>query len=198
MMISTKTNSAFLAMPRTASTSIEAALLPFADIAFKGYPRFKHINLSIFNLRLRPFLEANNFGSIETIAIFREPISWLASWYRYRASPDIRFRQNSTAGVTFNEFVEAYLMEERPDFAKVGQQRRFVKDKTSDCGIDHLFKFENLTGFKEFMSDRFLSEFDFVPSNASVDRDLGLSPDLKKQLVDYFAKDYEIYEKFAR
>ncbi len=194
MMISTKANIAFLAMPRAASTSVEQALLPFADIAFKGFPRFKHINLSIYNLRLRPFLTANNFETIETTALFREPVSWLASWYRYRSDPKIKLKRNSTAGLSFNEFVTAYLMEDLPDFAKVGQQSKFVANKESACGIDHLYKFDNLEGFRAFLSARFLSDFQFEQANMSAKIKTDLSPELQKELETRFSSDFDIYE----
>ncbi len=194
MMISTKANIAFLAMPRAASTSIEQALLPFADIAFKGFPRFKHINLSIYNLRLRPFLTANNFASIETTALFREPVSWLESWFKYRSDPKIKLKRNSTAGLTFNEFVAAYLMENQPDFAKVGQQNKFVMTKTSACGVDHLFKYENLDGFAAFLSTRFSHEFEFEQTNKSNLKATDLSPELRKELEIRFAKDFDIHD----
>jgi len=194
MMISTKANIAFLAMPRAASTGIEQALLPFADIAFKGFPRFKHVNLSIYNLRLRPFLDANNFASIETTALFREPVSWLESWFRYRADPKIKLKRNSTAGLSFNEFVTAYLMDDLPDFAKVGQQSKFVMDKTSACGIDYLYKFENLAGFKTFLSARFLYDFKFEHANKSQSIKTELSPALRKELETRFSSDFDIYD----
>ncbi len=195
MMISTKAKIAFLAMPRAASTSIETELLPFADIAFKGFPRFKHINLSIYNMRLRPFLVANNFDDIETTAIFREPISWLKSWFNYRSDPQIKLKRNSTAGVSFNEFVEAYLMEDTPNFAKVGQQCRFVQTNKSKCGIDYLFKFENLPHFSAFLSERFASEFHFKPSNQSKNLGNELSPALKRALEDRFKADFDIHDQ---
>ncbi|MBL4807101.1 MAG: gamma-glutamyl kinase [Rhodobacteraceae bacterium] len=198
MMISTKANLAFLAMPRAASTSIEEALLPFADIAFKGFPRFKHLNLAMYNLRLRPFLKANNFESLETVALFREPVAWLQSWYQYRADPKIKLKRNSSAGVSFNEFVEAYLMDDGPDFAKVGQQSRFVASKTETCGVDILFKFENLSGFADFMSEKFLTEFAFGHANASNKKAAYLSPELERALKDKFSIDYDIYETFAK
>ncbi len=194
MMISTKANIAFLAMPRAASTSVEQALLPFADIAFKGFPRFKHINLSIYNLRLRPFLTANNFTDIETTALFREPVSWLKSWYKYRSDPKIKLKRNSTAGLSFNDFVEAYLMDDLPDFAKVGQQSKFVKDKNSANGIDHLYKFENLEGFRIFLSARFLNDFEFEQANKSKTIKTDLSPELQKELEAKFSIDFDIYE----
>ncbi len=197
MMISTKAKLAFLAMPRAASTSIENELLPFADIAFKGFPRFKHVNLAIYNLRLQPFLNANNFDSIATVALFREPIDWLESWYRYRSSPDIKLKRNSAAGISFNEFVEVYLMDDRPDFANVGQQSRFVEAKNTICGINYLFKFENIAGFTEFMSERFGTDFNFSKSNESPARNADLSPELSKALKSRFSLDYSIYESIA-
>lgn len=197
MMLSTKAKTAFLAMPRNASTSIEAALLPFADIAFKGLPRFKHLNLAMYNLRLRPFLNANNYDDVKTVALFREPLCWLKSWYKYRSDPGIKLKRNSTAGLSFNEFIEAYLMEERPDFAKIGQQSNFVLDKNSNIGVDFIFKFDHLAEFNSFMSERFATQFHFQLANASIDRDIETSPSLISELKTKFALDYEIYENVA-
>jgi len=162
----------------------------------------KHMNYLAFSNKLRPQLAFFGINDLETVAVFREPIDWLHSWYCYRKKLSRRGKSGHAADylgaeIDFNIFVEGYLRENPPAFAGVGQQSRFVADKTGACAIDHLFKFTNLIGLQAFFASRLGSEFLFLPSNMSDQIPIELSPDLRRALVQKFRPDYDIYESIA-
>ena len=92
----------------------------------------------------------------ETVALIREPVSWLYSWYRFRARNALRTQKHihCTSHVTFGEFVEAYLANPQPAFARVGSQSEFLTDEDGNLGVDHLFAYEKVQALVTFFSER--------------------------------------------
>jgi hypothetical protein len=86
MLISVRHKFLFVANTKAASTSIEAILGPYAEIAHPGGPHGKHLPLSriradywfLFKTPVLPFSGFFRFG------VMRDPVDWILSWYRYR------------------------------------------------------------------------------------------------------------------
>lgn len=93
----------YLATPKAGSTEVEQALGNLVDFRFSR--RRKHLNARVYHSRVVPFLKTS---LNEVIAVIREPMDWLRSWYRYR----VRLPQDnprSTDGVSFHDFASAAL-----------------------------------------------------------------------------------------
>jgi hypothetical protein len=73
-----------LATPKTGSTSLEAALGSMADLAVLRPPGLRHTSAPAFRTGLAPYLEAEAGEPFRVAALMREPLDWLASWYRAR------------------------------------------------------------------------------------------------------------------
>ena len=97
-----------LALPKTASTSLERTLSPYATEVVSSPPGRKHLPARGFVHTVAHDLAAQGHPreSYELVTMFREPIAWLESWWRYRARDDSR---QSTADMTFEEFARHYL-----------------------------------------------------------------------------------------
>lgn len=197
VLISLKNNLAFLAMTKTGSTSIETALAPFCDILFTQAPRVKHMQARKFERFLRPYLVNLNYTEIETTCLFRDPVDWLGSWYRYRQRGSLKGHQNSTAEITFDQFVESYLSDVPEPFAKVGYQSQFVMTNGNEIGITHLFRYEAFSEYQQFLSLRFGQKLHFENLNVSPVRELVLSNELIKELQLKRALDFEIHGSLA-
>lgn len=191
MLVSLKAGIAYLAMPKTGSTAIEAALAPDSDILMSGHPNLKHMRLRRFERYVRPLLPAND---VETVAVIREPIEWLSSWYRYRSRPQLDGRPNSTAQISFNEFVEAWLQDDPPAYARVGRPAEFLAAPQDGPAIDHLFRYDAFDLLAEFLSNRFGRPLAIAQMNVSPKINAELSPELEAQLRDSMSIDYEFYE----
>ena len=167
MMIFHKAQLAYLAVPKTASTAIEAALAPHASALLRDPPGLKHSNAKKFDKKLRAIFEPRGQARLETVAIIRDPIDWLGSWYRYRQRPFLRGKPKSTYDHSFSEFVEAYLSADQPAFADIGSQARFLTSETGALLVDHLFPYGTLSSFKEFMQRRLGVSLALTVENAS-------------------------------
>lgn len=86
MLIGVRKRFLFVANTKAASTSIEGAIGPHAEVSCPGGPQGKHLPLAkvrhqygfIFSNPAYPFGDFFKFG------VMRDPLEWIGSWYRYR------------------------------------------------------------------------------------------------------------------
>lgn len=194
MLVFSQKNLAFLSMPKTASTSYIHALSPYATITVKGPPNFKHMSLQKFDKVLRPVLEHNSQKTIETLAVIRHPLDWMSSWYRYRLRDSLDCSENSTAGITFDEFVEHYMRNNPPRFARVGNQSSFLKPAGDRPKITHLFQYEDQISLVEFLKNRLEKEFELPVTNVSPKIRVQISPETEKKFRRKCADQFELWE----
>lgn len=198
MLVSFTHRLAILAMPKCASTALHAALGPHADIAIDRPPAAKHTTYRRFDRDLRRFLEHHSDGRIETLCLFREPVDWLASWWRYRARADIPDPARSTAGISFDAFVRDYL--DRAPKYPVGRPSVFVGARDGSVGVDHLWRYDNLGGCLDWLAARTgwrpaLPRLNVSPPPPSPPE---LEPATRARLHAELARDFEIYATLAR
>ncbi len=144
-----------------------------------------------------PFLREVHQFEGETMAVLREPLSWLQSWYRYRSRDAIKGTSRSTAGISFEQFIEAVLSDTPPDFAKVGEQDYFASLNSGEIGIDHLFCYEDFAKPVAFLSERLghnikLPERNVSPSASAF---LTLSAELMAELRRKRAREFALYAR---
>ena len=142
-----------LAVPKTGTQALEAALAPHADLMFRSPPRFKHMRLAWAQKALPQFLGREDFKRFRTVAVIREPIDWLGSWYRYRSRDELAGRPVSTKDMDFGTFLEAHIADPVPAFADVGSQARFVQGRDGVPGVDHLFPYEQMDRLVTFLEE---------------------------------------------
>lgn len=130
-------------MPKTGTTAYQTALAPRADLVINNPPLLKHAPVYRYNRFIRPMFLNVCDAEMELMAVMREPVSWLSSWYRYRQRPFMKDKPNNTHGITFDDFVLAYMKGKRPDFAEVGSQLKFLDRQPNGTGITHLFAYED-------------------------------------------------------
>lgn len=183
-----------LAVPKTATTALEAALLPYADAAILNPPEKKHLTARRWRNHLAPFFETKS-APMQTMAIIREPRDWLGSWYRYRARPEIMNSPSSTAGMDFASFVEAWLSDPPPEFARVGRQSRFVANAAGKVIVDHLFRYEDMAAAITFLQARLGVALALDHKNASPQVDLSLPPALEARLQREAAADFALWAR---
>jgi hypothetical protein len=198
MMILWKERLAFLAVPKTGTTAIEAALAPYADISFRRPPAVKHMTHQRFNRFIRPYLKKEGAEDMELFAVMREPVSWLGSWYRYRQREELQDSPNSTKGISFDDFVSAYLQNQnRPAYAQLGSQARQLSISRDRVGLDLLLRYENMPRLVTFLSERLGQKINLNSYNVSPEMEISLSPATRAQLRQKHALDFETYESIA-
>ena len=198
MIVFIKKKLVLLANPKTGSTAIQAALDPIADATFRNPPGLKHTNIQRYNRFYRKAFESHAQGPLETACLIREPIDWLGSWYRYRARPQIVGQPSATGHLSFEEFVLAYLGGTRPEFAKVGDQARFAMAKENTDQITHLFQYEQMDLFIDFLNDRLGTSIVLPRVNVSPLASVELSRATKAKLHKKCADQFDLWTSARR
>ncbi|MEP5728750.1 MAG: gamma-glutamyl kinase [Sulfitobacter sp.] len=193
MLVFFKERLAFLSVPKTGTTAYEAALGPRADMVITEPPILKHAPVYRYNRFIRPMFERVCEVEMELMAVMREPISWLGSWYRYRQRPFMKGKPNSTHGISFDEFVLGYMKGNKPSFADVGSQFQFMKTQPNGTGITHHFRYEDQPRLQTFLRDRLDVDLALTRENVSPQMDLDLSSDVEQRLRRKCAEEFDLY-----
>lgn len=188
---------AFLAVPKTGTSAYEKALSARADMAILNPPELKHAPVYRYNRFFRPMFEKMGAEDMETLAVMREPVSWLSSWYRYRQRPFMTGKPNSTEGISFDEFVDGYCKGNRPGFANVGSQAKFLEPRPNGTRVTHLFRYENQAGLIDFLQDRLGVTLDLPRENVSPAMEVSLSPRMTDKLQRKCAAEFELYDSIS-
>ncbi|MCA0272484.1 MAG: hypothetical protein LCH69_10525 [Proteobacteria bacterium] len=192
MLVFWKERLVYLATPKTGSTAIEAALGPLASVAIQRPPVLKHTSVRRYWQSFAPFLENAAGEGFTVVAMMREPVDWLGSWYRYRQRDGMRKPENSTRGLSFDDFVEAYLSKQRPPYADVGRQGAFLAPEGAR-GADRIFCYERIGGLVDFLEDRLDCEIVLPRLNVSPPGAVALSPDTEARLRERLAEDFALH-----
>jgi len=193
MLVFWKARLVVLAVPKTGTTALEEALAPHADAAIRNPPEKKHLTARRYKNQLAPFFENRGGRKMELVAVIREPLDWLGSWYRYRARDQIAGSPASTAGIGFDRFVEGWLADPEPEFARVGRQSRFVSDSDGAVIVDRLFRYEALEEAVSFLESRLDRRIDLPRRNMSPRAGLVLDPALERRLRHEARADFDLW-----
>ena len=194
MLVFVKERLVFLSVPKTGSTAYQSALAGRADMVVSDPPELKHAPLYRYDRFFRPMFEKVCDAQMETLAVMREPVSWLGSWYRYRKRPFMRGKPNSTHDVSFDEFVQAYLRGARPGFANVGSQAKFLEPRPNGTAVTHLFRHEDPAGLNAFLEKRLGVDLILERENVSPEMNLSLSPQTENKYRRKCADEFALYD----
>lgn len=197
MLVFSKQKLVFLAMPKTGSSAYHTALAPLADLVITDPPDLKHAPLYRYNRWIRPMYERVLDLELEVMAVMREPVSWLGSWYRYRQRPFLNGSPNSTANVSFDSFVQGYMRGRQPAYAQVGSQSEFLKPQKNGTHVHHLFKYEEPEKLNRFLEKRLGTSFTLGQENVSPPGDLSLTPATRTKLQRKNAHEFELYHRIG-
>lgn len=193
MQIYFKQNLAFLAVPKTGTTAYEIALRNEADIIFAK--RRKHMTAGQFQRRMMPFLKGYYDLEPERMAIMRDPIEQMRSWYRYRTASG---RKNNVMGRSFDEFVLATMEDPQPPFAAIGSQYGFLSMKDGSVPVEHIFAYETQSVARRWLEDRFETKLKFPIKNVSPNAATPLSPEIEAKLREVRAPEFALYDRILQ
>lgn len=190
-----------LSMPKCASTSIVTALSGKADVVLRGHPRLKHMNCRQFHTRMVPILRNAGYQrkDYEVVSLFREPVEWLESWWRYRSRPAVVTENPDkyTGDMSFEHFAERYVAGDQDITGKVGRPARFVAlSNDLDLGVDRIFALDRPDAWQGWITDKMDGKVEIGTANVSTERrEPELTADTRAALVDFFAPEYDIWAR---
>lgn len=142
----------FLATPKAGSTAVEAALEPLASASLQRPSALKHTDVAAYHQHVGPWLTAQAGEEFTTVALMREPVDWLRSWYRFKLRDDHDDPLHRMEGVSFADFVSEYRHTNGPKTLQIGTQSGFLTDGVTQ--VDHIFRYEDMNAFIQFLEDR--------------------------------------------
>lgn len=197
MLVFWKENLALLAVPKTGTTAIEKALAPHASMAILDPPILKHVPIYRYDRFLKPFFLKAGGKELETAAVVRNPISWLGSWYKYRSRPELDGKPNSTATISFDDFVLEAIKGESAPYAHVGSQLKFLTNRDDSVGATHMFQYEQMERYVAFLENRLNHRIDLPKVNVSPEKETPLSSDVEAKLRRKWAAEFDLWESLS-
>lgn len=185
------------AIPKTASTALEAALAPHASVVVQSPPSQRHMNWGAYTSSWAPMLQKAFDVQFEGMAVVREPVERLRSWYRYRATEQFAGTDLSSQGMSFDDFIAATMDKTPPRVARIGAQDKFCMSLTGVVQIKHLFDFAQMPLAIAWLSERLGREIAMDWRNVSPEIDTPLDPSLLERLREARAREFSLYAKVA-
>ncbi|MGY2703646.1 hypothetical protein [Nocardioides sp. HB32] len=190
-----------LSMPKCASTSLVHSLQARAELVLRVNPRLKHMNCRSFHNLIVPVLNNGGYqrADYELVSLFREPVTWLESWWRYRQRPALAREDAAkfTGEISFEEFVGRYVDNDPRPGTLRGRPAKFIAMSDGlDIGVDRLFALEQPEVWKRWINEKVGGGVDIQVDNRSrVRSEPELSSTLRARLDDFFRPELEIYER---
>lgn len=194
MQVYFKQSLAYIAVPKTGTTAVEQALRPQAMLALPN--RMKHMTATQFRRRIAPFLKAEFELQPQLFAVLREPEDHLRSWYRYRQRPKLEGKPESTAGISFDQFVRDVLEDEKPH-ARTGRQWNMIRSPDHELAVQHLFAYEAPEALMGFLADRFGAEITLPRRNVSPPAETALEPGTRARLLAAFKEEADLHKRLT-
>lgn len=188
-----------LEVPKTASKALRKMLRPHSAPLLPKVPR--HIGYIGFTRHHRKALEQSLGGAVETLAVVREPLRRMQSWYRYRLRDGVARTRISTRDVSFEQFMLAYLSDDPPVYANIGRQDRFIGWGGKAGRVDHLFDYNRLDLMTEFLGERIGQDLELPRANVSPEAeemDFSLTEPTMARFLERNEAEFEMYRQVRR
>ena len=196
MLILDKAQLVVLEMPKTATQALRKALAPHVR---EMNDERRHGGFRAFKRHLYPTLTGEWGGKAECCCVVREPLARVQSWYRYRQRKMVAGTDKSTAGISFEEYVEALLSDAPPAYVQSGRQARFADWNGAKSKVNHVFDYQRLDIFLAFLGDRLGTDLSLPQRNLSTGpMPEPLPPELQARFAVAFDEDYALYHAVQR
>ncbi|OWU86660.1 hypothetical protein ATO6_07755 [Oceanicola sp. 22II-s10i] len=193
MLVFTRANFTLFAVPKTGSTAYHLALRNHAQIVLSQDTSLKHMSMRKYEVHFAPWLKEAHGYDPERVAVMRNPIEHLRSWYRYRMRPKVRGGPRDLTGLTFDQFVADVISDAPPEHARIGDQRTFLSH-AGRLGVDHLFAYERPDLLMAFLKDRLGEKIEPKRRNVSPDVPAPLSQEMEEALIAARPEEWALYE----
>lgn len=201
MILAPRRGFVLLSLPKAASTSLDHALGGYHE-QLPGSQPGKHQNAARFHQFTAPRLVELGYqrDDYALVCMFRDPVSWLESWWRYRQRDHTRENRPGryTGDIPFEEFVRLFVTDKQATGIR-GRPAQFIAtDAARGQRLDRIFSVERPDAWQEWFTEQ-VGEPVTVPqrNRASAARPPELADDLQAALREFFAPEYEVVDHLA-
>lgn len=181
----------FLATPKAGSTAIEMALDSLASASLQRPSALKHTDIASYRRYLGPWLKAQTGEEFTTVALMREPVDWLRSWYRFKLRDDLDDPLHQMEGISFADFAALYARQDAGQLATIGTQAAFLTD--GHDRVDRIFRYEQIDDFVDFLEGRLDCAIELPRINVPPSVDVHLPDQAERDLRQAMAQDLTLY-----
>lgn len=174
----------FVAVPKTATISIERAFAPFA----RDFVPHRHEDVSIVAAT----------SSNPCLCLVRHPLEWIKSYYKYLRWSPYFARLNARYGLrskSFEQFVEAYMRGQRMWPEPKLSQHEYVE--AGGKRVNYIYRYDDINRAVDHLSSVCGARVELSRYNKSRDIDLHLGREARLRLEKHMQKDYNIYYSAA-
>ena len=152
MLISLSRKFVFVANLKTASTSIEKALRPFAELALVESRFGKHQEFAQIEARFAWLLGQIDPAELFVFGVIRDPVDYMVSLYNSHTDPKFRDRPALyTAGLDFDHFLREWTV---ANADQIRQQHLRFLDRAGRLAPNYIISYDRLGDGMRFVADR--------------------------------------------
>ena len=195
MLISTSKKFVFIANLKTASSSIERKLNPYADVWVAQTKYGKHMSARTAKRIINSFPHEFRTLDFFWFGVMRDPVSYILSLYNSHQHPKFDGKPISTKNMSFDEFLDTWV---KQNPGQVASQSRLFINKFEKPIVNYIAKFEELE-----------DDFNFIQSHLGIDDGdlpkVNVSPeglnieDISEENINkiktFYSEDYDFYNK---
>lgn len=185
----------FLATPKAGSTAVAMALESLASVSIQRPATLKHTDIAAYRRHVGPWLQAQTGEEFTTVALMREPVEWLRSWYRFKLRDDHEDPLHLMEGLSFADFADRYVAADRQGTLQIGSQASFLCD--AEHQVDRIFPYEQMDEFIHFLEDRLDCAIELPRINVPPAVDVSLPPAHEERLRDALRADMDLYRSLG-
>ncbi|MBB1250854.1 sulfotransferase family 2 domain-containing protein [Rhizobium sp. G21] len=196
-----------LCQPKTGTTSLHEAIGGDASVVLNTPPQLKHLTYNKFVQTFGPWLERGvKFPRrrYTFVAVMREPVDWLSSWYRYASRESLAVAKKKNVGrytgnISFEQFLQDTMLprDEAPAYARMAGPCSVAMDKKGGIGVDYLFRYTDLDAMVEFVSKKLDRSITLPRQNISVQKEVDASAETIRRIHEKYAFEYDVYSKLT-
>lgn len=184
----------FLATPKAGSSAVEVALDSLAAVSVTRPEPLKHMSARDFATHLAPYITSQAGEPFTTVALMREPIDWLRSWYRFVLRDDFEDPDHPLNGLSFEMFVQDFISMTPPKHARILRQHEFLTDATGTPVVDRIFRYEAMDDFVHFLEDMLDCAITLPRVNVPPAVETRLSRETEQRLREAMSDDFALYQ----
>lgn len=181
----------FLATPKAGSTAVGVALESLASASLQRPAALKHTSIGSYSRHVGPWLSSQTGRSFTTVALMREPVDWIRSWYRFKLRDDHDDQDGPGEWDDFSAFVDHYASPGGPARLGIGSQANFLSEGPER--VDQIFRYEDMDRFVEFLEARLGCAIELPRINVPPSVDVHLDPQAEGRLRDALSEDLALY-----
>lgn len=176
---------AFVAVPKTGGAATEQAFEHFSEV--------KH-DFSVKNMHHPASWVKKKYGEdVEVVGLIREPVSWLASKYRYLSGEHIGFSDRySTRLIGFDGFLKRVLRGEKAWAEPLFMQSDYLDE------ADIIFQYEQFHLFVQYLNSRLGANVEVPHKNVSPMIDISIGSDMVSAILQRFRRDADLHRAAHR